>query len=46
MLIEQIIEFELKGAWLPGRACALRLVTFKSKQKSERKIFEWIIIHS
>ena len=33
MLIEQIIEFELQ------------LVIFTSKQKSLRKIFEWIIIY-
>ena len=46
MLIEQIIEFELRGAWIPGRTCALRLVIFMTKQKSQRKIFEWIIIYS
>ena len=43
MLIEQIIEFELSGAWTPGRA--LRLVIFMTKQKSQRKIFKWIIIY-
>ena len=46
MLIEQIIEFELIGAWPPGRTCALGLVIFMIKQKSQRKIFEWIIIYS
>ena len=46
MLIEQIIEFELRGAWPPGRTCALRLVIFMTKQKSRRKIFECIIIYS
>ena len=46
MLIEQIIEFELRGAWLPGRTCAPRLVILMTKQKSQRKIFEWIIIYS
>ena len=46
MLIEQIIEFELMGTWPPGRTCALRLVIFMTKQKSQRKIFEWIIIYS
>ena len=45
MLIEQIIEFELRGAWPPGRTCALQLVIFMTKQKSQRKIFEWIIIY-
>ena len=34
MLIEQIIEFELIGAWPSGRTCALRLVIFMTKQKS------------
>ena len=45
MLIEQIIEFELRGPGPFGRACALLLVFFFiTKQKSQTKIFEWIII--
>ena len=46
MLIEQIIEFKLRGAWPPGLTCALRLVIFMTKQKSQRKIFERIVIYS
>ena len=45
MLIEQIIEFELRG---PGPLVVhilLQLVIFEAKQKSLRKIFEWIIIY-
>ena len=47
MLIEQNIEFELKGPWPPGRTCtpSLQLVIFMKKQKSRRKIFECIIIY-
>ena len=46
MLIEQIIKLELREAWPPSRTCALRLVIFMTKQKSQTKIFEWIIIYS
>ena len=35
-----------KYATGPGRMCALRLVIFMTKQKSQRKTFEWIIIYS
>ena len=47
MLIEQIIEFELRGQGLSGRTVHvyLLLVIFMIKQKSVRKIFEWIIIY-
>ena len=41
MLIEQIIEFELRGSEEPpGRTCALQLVISLTKQKSQRKICE------
>ena len=43
MLIEQIIKFELREAWLPGRTCSPQLVIFMTKQKSQKKFFEWII---
>ena len=46
MLIEQIIEFQLKKPGPPGRMCALQLVIFMTKQKFQRKIFEWTIIYS
>ena len=55
MLIEQVIEFELRG---PGPlkfkfnntfTCTAhvlqQLVIFMKKQKSPRKILEWIIIY-
>ena len=46
MLIEQIIEFELTGPEPPGRTCILlQLVNFMTKQKSLKKIFEWLIIY-
>ena len=44
MLIEQIIEIELRGPGLPGRTCN-PVTNFMTKQKSLRKIFEWIIIY-
>ena len=40
MLIEQIIEFELRGRGPPGRICTL--ITGKLH---ERKFFKWIIIY-
>ena len=47
MLIEQVIEFELRGSGPPGRIyILLQLVIFMKKQKLRRKIFEWIIIYS
>ena len=42
MLIEQTTEFQLKG---PGPHVLLLLVNFMTKQKSLRKILEWIIIY-
>ena len=45
MLIEQMIEFDLRGAWAPGVHVLLQLVIFMTKQQSQRKIFDWIIIY-
>ena len=46
MLIEQIIEFELRGRGPLGRTgTPSTIVIFMTKQKSLRKIFEWIIIY-
>ena len=48
MLIEQIIEFDLRGLKPPGRTCTPKLVIFMTKQKNNvflRKIFKWIIIY-
>ena len=45
MLIEQIIEFELRGPGHPGSMCVLQLVIFMTKQRSLRKIFDWIIVY-
>ena len=44
MLIEQIIEFELRGPRPPGRTYTPITGKFHDKAKSLRKIFEWIII--
>ena len=44
MLIKQIIEFELRGAGTPSRACALQLIISMAKQTSQSKIFESISI--
>ena len=44
MLIKQIIEFQLMGPAPPNRTCAVQMVISVTKQKSQRKIFEWIII--
>ena len=46
MLIEQIIGFELRGFGPLVVHVLLQLVIFMTKQKSLRKIFEWIIIYS
>ena len=43
MLIEEIIEFELRGPGLPGPSCTLTNGIFYEK-KTPRKILEWIII--
>ena len=45
MLIEQIIEFQLRGPGPLGRTCALQLVISRTKQKPLTKIFEWIVIY-
>ena len=45
MLIEQIIEFEWRGLGLLTVYVLLQLAIFTSKQKSLKKIFEWIIIY-
>ena len=46
MLIEQFIEFKLRGLGPLNRTCTpIQLVIFMSKQKSLRKIFEWIIYY-
>ena len=47
MLIQQVIEFELRAPEPPGSKCSpysLKLLIFMTKQKSWRKIFEWVII--
>ena len=46
MLIEQIIEFELRGLGSGPNVVRvlLQLAIFMKKQKCRRKIFEWIII--
>ena len=45
MLIEQIIELQLRGPRPPGKRVLLELVIFMTKQKILRKIFEWIMIY-
>ena len=45
MLIEQVIEFKLRGLGPLNRTCTPQLVIFMSKQKSLRKILEWIIYY-
>ena len=45
MLIEQIIEFELKKPGPPGRKCSSTTGYFHDKQKSLSNIFEWIIFY-
>ena len=45
MLIEKIIESELRRVGPNSCACTTKLVNFMSKQKNLfGKIFEWIII--
>ena len=49
MLIEQIIEFELRGAWAPWSHMYFYFLPlfffffFMTKEKSLTKTFEWII---
>ena len=45
MLIERIIELQLRGPEPPGEQVLRQMVIFMAKQKSLRKIFEWIIIY-
>ena len=46
MLIEQIIEFQLRGPVPRGRKCtSITRYNFMTKQKSLRKIVERIIIY-
>ena len=45
MLIEQIIEFEMRNLGPLIVHVLLQLVIFMSKQKSPGKILEWIIIY-
>ena len=45
MLIEQIIELELKGPGPPGRTCTPIIGYFYDKSESLRKIFELINIY-
>ena len=40
MLIERIIELQLRGPEPPGKRVLRQLVIFVTKQKSLRKIFE------
>ena len=44
MLIDQIIEFELREAGPPGRTCTSIIDQFQDK-KPPRKIFEWTFIY-
>ena len=44
MLIEQIIEFKVRGHGPCGRTCTPVLVIFMTKQKYIRNIFAWIIL--
>ena len=45
MLIERMIELQLRGPEPPGEHVLRQLVIFTTKQKFLRKIFEWIIIY-
>ena len=45
MFIKQTIKFESGGLYLVVVYVLLQLVIFMKKQKSLRKIFEWIIIY-
>ena len=45
MLIEQIIELQLRGPGPPGRTYTPTTGYFHKKQKSLRKTFEWIIVY-
>ena len=45
MLIEQIVELQLRGPGPPGLTCTSITGIFMTKQKSLRKIFEWVFIY-
>ena len=45
MLIEQIVGFQLRGLGPLAVHVLQQLVIFMTKQKSLRKIFEWITIY-
>ena len=49
MLIEKIVEFELREPGPCSRTCTVRvllqLVILMTKQKSLRQIFKWIIMY-
>ena len=45
MLIEQIIQFELRGLGPLAVHILLQLLIFVTKQKPLRQTFEWIIIY-
>ena len=46
MLIEQIIEFELRKPWPPSRICTSTTGYFHdmTKQKSPRNFVKWVIL--
>ena len=44
MLIERIIELQLRGPGPPWRTCTPITGYFMTIQKSPRKIFEWITV--
>ena len=45
MLIEQIVELQWRGLSPLAKQALLLLVIFMTKQKSSRKIFEWVFIY-
>ena len=45
MLIEQIIEFKLRGLGPLVVFVLLQVVIFMTKQKSQRQIFKWINVY-
>ena len=45
MLIEQIIEFKLRGLGPLVVYVLLQVVIFMTKQKSQRQIFKWINVY-
>ena len=45
MLIEQIVELQLRGPGPSGLTCTSITGYFYDKKKSVRKIFEWVFIY-